>query len=58
MTYRGDRWPTLLEAMRRDKKTRGDLLRFVVLDGIGRPSSSTARIRPCCSAAYAEIAGR
>lgn len=26
-----------LAAMRRDKKTRGDLVRFVVLDGIGRP---------------------
>ncbi len=35
--YRGDRWPALHEAMRRDKKTRGDMLRFVVLDGIARP---------------------
>src|SRR5665647_436909 len=36
-TYRGDRWEQLLAVMRRDKKTRGDLLRFVVLDGIGTP---------------------
>src|SRR5699024_12270647 len=31
VTYRGDRWSQLLETMKRDKKTRGDLLRFVVL---------------------------
>jgi len=36
--YAGDRWPRLYEAMRRDKKTRGDVLRFVVLDGIAQPS--------------------
>jgi 3-dehydroquinate synthase len=35
--YRQDRWPALLAAMRRDKKTRGDLLRFVVLDGLAAP---------------------
>ena len=33
----GSTWEDHLTAMRRDKKTRGDLLRFVVLDGIGRP---------------------
>jgi 3-dehydroquinate synthase len=33
----GDRWPDLLAAMRRDKKTRGSRLRFVVLDGQGAP---------------------
>ncbi|HLV56583.1 MAG TPA: 3-dehydroquinate synthase [Actinotalea caeni] len=38
MTYPGDRWPRLYEAMRRDKKTRGDRLRFVVLDGVAQPS--------------------
>jgi len=38
LTYRGDRWPQLLEAMGRDKKTRGDLLRFVVLDDVARPT--------------------
>ncbi len=36
VTYRGDRWPALYEAMRRDKKARGHLLRFVVLDSTGR----------------------
>jgi 3-dehydroquinate synthase len=37
LTYRGDRWGDLLAAMRRDKKSRGDLLRFVVLEDVGRP---------------------
>jgi 3-dehydroquinate synthase len=37
LTYRGDRWPALLAAMGRDKKNRGDLMRFVVLDGLARP---------------------
>jgi 3-dehydroquinate synthase len=35
--YRGDRWPALLDAMRVDKKARADRLRFVILDGVGRP---------------------
>jgi 3-dehydroquinate synthase len=37
-TYRGDRWDALLTAMRRDKKSRGSTLRFVVLDGPARPT--------------------
>jgi len=37
LSYRSDRWEALLTAMRRDKKTRGDLLRFVVLEDVGRP---------------------
>ncbi|WP_084126573.1 3-dehydroquinate synthase [Demequina sp. NBRC 110054] len=36
-SYPAGRWDALLTAMRRDKKTRGDLLRFVVLQGIGNP---------------------
>ncbi|NKE08718.1 MULTISPECIES: 3-dehydroquinate synthase [Kocuria] len=35
--YRYDQWPKLLEVMKRDKKTRGGLLRFVVLDDVARP---------------------
>jgi 3-dehydroquinate synthase len=35
--YDGGRWLELLAAMRVDKKARGATLRFVVLDGIGRP---------------------
>jgi 3-dehydroquinate synthase len=36
-SYDAARWPELLGAMRVDKKARGSVLRFVVLDGIGRP---------------------
>lgn len=36
-TYVGGRWQQLLAAMGMDKKTRGSLLRFVVLNGIGHP---------------------
>ena len=37
MTYPVNRWKTLMATMRRDKKTRGSMLRFIVLDGIGKP---------------------
>ncbi|PID96440.1 MAG: 3-dehydroquinate synthase [Actinomycetales bacterium] len=33
----GSRWPQLLAAMRVDKKSRGSLLRFVVLDDLAQP---------------------
>ena len=36
-TYQAGRWDALYAAMKRDKKTRGDLLRFVILHGIGNP---------------------
>ena len=36
--YEGAGWQELLAAMRVDKKTRGDLLRFVVLEGLARPT--------------------
>jgi 3-dehydroquinate synthase len=36
-SYRPDRWPALHAAMGRDKKNRGDLQRFVVLDDLARP---------------------
>ena len=39
----------LLDAMRLDKKARGDLLRFVVLDGWPGPRASRARTRRCSS---------
>ncbi|MHA3683242.1 3-dehydroquinate synthase [Leucobacter sp. HY1908] len=37
LTYPGGRWPSLLAAMQRDKKARAGMLRFVVLDEIGKP---------------------
>jgi len=36
--YFAGRWDELLTAMRRDKKTRGTMLRFVVLNEIGEPT--------------------
>jgi 3-dehydroquinate synthase len=56
VTYRRDRWASLLDGMRRDKKSRGDLLRFVVLDGIGRPGMLEVPDTSLLFAAYQEIA--
>ena len=56
-TYRGDRWPQLLDAMRVDKKSRGDTLRFVVLDGLARPAILEGPDPALLAAAYAEVAG-
>jgi 3-dehydroquinate synthase len=55
VTYRGDRWPGLYDAMRRDKKNRGSLLRFVVLDGLARPNRLEGPDPALLSAAYAEV---
>ena len=55
VTYRGDRWDRLLAAMRRDKKTRGDLLRFVVLEDIGKPVRLEGPDPTLLAAAYAEL---
>jgi 3-dehydroquinate synthase len=37
-SYPLGRWQTLLATMRRDKKARAGMLRFIVLDGIARPT--------------------
>ncbi|BCW45763.1 3-dehydroquinate synthase [Arthrobacter sp. StoSoilB5] len=55
-TYRKDRWQGLLDGMRRDKKSRGDLLRFVVLDGVGKPGILDVPDTSLLFAAYQEIA--
>lgn len=55
VTYRGDRWERLLTAMRRDKKARGDLLRFVVLEGLARPARLEGPDPTLLAAAYAEV---
>ncbi|WP_437124543.1 3-dehydroquinate synthase [Curtobacterium aetherium] len=36
-TYPLGRWQSLLATMRRDKKARAGMLRFVILDGVGKP---------------------
>jgi 3-dehydroquinate synthase len=56
VTYRRDRWQGLLDGMRRDKKSRGDLLRFVVLDGVARPGILDVPDTSLLFAAYQEIA--
>jgi 3-dehydroquinate synthase len=55
-SYPGDRWPTLLEGMRLDKKTRGDMLRFIVLDDIGRPGRLEGPDPQFLAAAWSEVA--
>jgi len=55
-SYRGDRWPVLLGAMKVDKKARGDVLRFIVLDAVGRPATLDGPDPGLLAAAYAEVA--
>lgn len=45
-------WEALLTAMRRDKKSRGARLRFVVLDDIARPVRLEAPPEPCLLTAF------
>lgn len=56
VSYRGDRWQTLLEGIKRDKKNRGDQLRFVLLDGLARPTTVDIPDASLLFAAYQEIA--
>ncbi|MEU3608027.1 3-dehydroquinate synthase [Streptomyces sp. NPDC035033] len=57
LTYRGDQWPKLLETMKVDKKSRGDLLRFIVLDGLAKPSVLEGPDPAVLVAAYGEVSG-
>jgi 3-dehydroquinate synthase len=54
-TYRPDAFPVLLDTMRVDKKARGNRLRFVVLDGIARPSTVDDPDPAVLAAAYTEV---
>ena len=54
-SYRGDRWPELYTAMKRDKKTRGSLLRFVVLDSLAQPGRLEGPDPSLLLAAYARV---
>lgn len=54
-SYRGERWPELFEAMRRDKKSRGSLLRFVVLDAVAEPGRLEGPDESMLQAAYATV---
>jgi len=54
--YPGGRWQTLLATMQRDKKARGAMLRFIVLDDIARPTVLQGPETSLLYAAYQEIA--
>ncbi|MEN3583743.1 3-dehydroquinate synthase [Streptomyces sp. ZYX-F-203] len=53
--YRHDQWPRLLETMKVDKKSRGHLLRFVVLDGLAKPVVLEGPDPAVLLAAYGEV---
>jgi 3-dehydroquinate synthase len=55
ISYPAGRWQTLLAVMKRDKKARGALLRFIVLDDIGKPTVLTGPDESLLFAAYQEI---
>jgi 3-dehydroquinate synthase len=55
-TYLPDAWDDLLAAMRVDKKARADTLRFVVLDGLGKPGILQGPDEDLLKRAYAEVA--
>lgn len=55
LTYRADAWPKLLDAMKIDKKSRGDLLRFIVLDGLAKTSVLEGPDPSLLVGAYAEV---
>lgn len=53
--YDAAAWPRLHEAMKIDKKARGNRLRFVVLDGLAKPGILEAPDPQLLTTAYAEI---
>ncbi|ALM42846.1 3-dehydroquinate synthase [Streptomyces sp. CAI-21] len=56
LTYRYDQWPKLVENMKVDKKSRGDTLRFIVLDGLARPTILEGPDPAVMLGAYGEVA--
>jgi len=56
VSYPADAWPDLNETMRLDKKARGSVLRFVILDQIGRPARLDGPDPHLLAAAYGEVA--
>ncbi len=49
------RWNTLHGAMQRDKKARGSMLRFIVLDDVAKPTVLTGPDQSLLFAAYQEV---
>ena len=56
-TYRTTDWPGLISAMRMDKKARGNRLRFIVLEGLARPTLLEDPDPALVEAAYFAMAG-
>ena len=54
-SYRAGAWPQLLATMQRDKKSRGGMLRFILLDDIGKPTVLQAPDESLLFAAYQEV---
>lgn len=54
-SYHADAWGSLLNVMRVDKKTRGNVLRFVVLDGLAKPAVLEGPDPDLLAAAYARL---
>jgi 3-dehydroquinate synthase len=55
VSYDADALPQLLEYMAGDKKTRSGVLRFVILDGLGKPGRLEGPDPALLAAAYSEI---
>lgn len=55
ITYRAGAWKSLLATMQRDKKARGGMLRFIVLDDLAKPTVLQAPDESLMFAAYQEI---
>lgn len=55
LTYPAGRWEGLLTAMQRDKKARAGMLRFIVLDAIGKPRVLAGVDQSMLQFAYQEI---
>ena len=58
ISYESGRWAGLLEAMKLDKKTRADVLRFVVLEDIAKPVILQGPEPAILTAAYERISHR
>ena len=48
-------WKTLLATMQRDKKARAGMMRFIVLDDVGKPTTLAGPEEALLFAAYQEV---
>jgi 3-dehydroquinate synthase len=55
-TYPADRWEALYQGMQVDKKSRGGILRFVVLDDLAKPGILEAPTKELLFTAFQELA--